>query len=150
MGAAETVTCSWAPAIETEFDFGGAADVDVQLRRYFGRHAWSYHAGGVVPGREQGEGEAAFGVAGRAVAGGRSPMFTMTMDAWATRPPAESKTVPRIDPVAESCAAGRRHRKEQRVEEREDESARVVNIGPPLSAECSERTIGTRYRTRGG
>ena len=35
----------------------------------------SFHARGVVPGREQGEGEAAFGVSGHAVAGGSPGIY---------------------------------------------------------------------------
>ena len=53
--------------------------------------------------------------------------------------------MPAIDPVAESCA----ERDIPNDESRERKmSARVVNIGPPLTSD-SDRTIGTRYRTRG-
>ena len=57
---------------EAEFQFGDAADIDVQLRRDLRRHALGYDASGVVAGRQQFEGEAAFGIAGRGVARCRS------------------------------------------------------------------------------
>jgi hypothetical protein len=53
---------------EAEFQVRGTADIDVQLRRDLGRHAFGYDASGVVAGREEFEREAAFGIAGRGVA----------------------------------------------------------------------------------
>ena len=55
--------------LEAEFEFGGAADVNMQLRRDLGRHALRYHASGVVARRQQVEGEAAFAVRSRGVPG---------------------------------------------------------------------------------
>ncbi len=59
---------------KTELEFGSSADINVQLRSDLRRHILRDHAGGVVAGRQQIEGEAAFGVGrGRvASAGGRA------------------------------------------------------------------------------
>ena len=56
-----------------KFEFGGGADIQVKLRGDLRRHALGDGAGGVVAGREQVEGEAAFGVGGGGVtrSGGR-------------------------------------------------------------------------------
>ena len=53
---------------EAEFEFGGGAYIDVELRGDLRRHACGEDAGGVVAGREQVDGEAAFGVGGGGVA----------------------------------------------------------------------------------
>ena len=53
---------------EMEFEFGGGANVDVELRAELRRHAFGRRARGVVAGRKQFQGEAAFGVAGCRVA----------------------------------------------------------------------------------
>jgi hypothetical protein len=47
---------------ETEFQFGGCADIHVELRGDLRRHAPGDCAGGVVTGRKEIDGEAAFRV----------------------------------------------------------------------------------------
>ena len=53
--------------IEAELDFCGCAYVDVKQRSDLRRHILGGDAGGVVAGREEIEGEAAFGVGGGGV-----------------------------------------------------------------------------------
>ncbi len=53
---------------EVEFEFGGGADVHVELRSDLRGHILGDDAGGVIAGRKEIEGEAAFGVGGGGVA----------------------------------------------------------------------------------
>ena len=67
---------------EAEFQLSHAPDVDMELRRNLGRHAWGDRAGGVVAGREKIQGEAAFGIGGDGVAPAGGGVDDCDFGAW--------------------------------------------------------------------